>query len=554
MPRPVDSPLTQILAGFSPATVAWPVACFFVVLAMLLGPVSGCGWRRNYQLDQELADRMLADLSIKDPSVGEPDASLETPPAPLLTLTGESGPEMAIPGEVNPSERLFTLDEAIAEAFRKQPRLRSRLESIEQAKQGENIAFAPFLPMVSTGYTAGAYAVDVGGIGIPVPGGGNFNFLPPGGTLPIGLNFNTGYELAEFRVQWLVTDFGKRLGRYRQAGIASEIAQLQTSRAFQTVAHEVTMAYYQVLRADALGRIADESVRRCQEEAALAEKLAEQQALERENVLRARVQVATAQKLQDSSQAAAQIARASLNLAVGTRVSDPVRVDPLVDLPTFNDSLAGSLERALGNRREFTVARQSIESAREGRGIARADFAPKVIADGFYLDYHQDKPGGYVDIPIGSIKLEWGLFEGGRRVAELRMADSKIRGAVAQAEALSDSIAFQVNEAYRLLVAARRAIERSRAPVEQTRETYRIVKARAGVGDATTTELIEAETAMTRAEYEYQTAQFDYLTSLAKLEYAMGTTTEPVAVASPANQRSPHGPRHIHYPQPEAAP
>lgn len=51
MPRPVDSTLTQILAGFSPATVAWPVACFFVVMAMLLGPVSGCGWRRNYQLD-----------------------------------------------------------------------------------------------------------------------------------------------------------------------------------------------------------------------------------------------------------------------------------------------------------------------------------------------------------------------------------------------------------------------------------------------------------------------------------------------------------------------
>ena len=27
-------------------------------------------------------------------------------------------------------------------------------------------------------------------------------------------------------------------------------------------------------------------------------------------------------------------------------------------------------------------------------------------------------------------RVAWGLFEGGRRVAELRMADSKIRGAV----------------------------------------------------------------------------------------------------------------------------
>ena len=158
-------------------------------------------------------------------------------------------------------------------------------------------------------------------------------------------------------------------------------------------------------------------------------------------------------------------------------------------MPTFNDSLAGCLEKALSSRREFTVARRTIDSAHEGKGIARADFAPKVLADGFYLDYHQNKPGGYVDIPIGSIKLEWGLFEGGRRIAELRLADSKIRSAIAQAESISDGIAFQVNTAYRLLVSTRRAIERSKAPVEQTRETYKLVKARAAAGDATTTEV-----------------------------------------------------------------
>jgi outer membrane protein TolC len=62
--------------------------------------------------------------------------------------------------------------------------------------------------------------------------------------------------------------------------------------------------------------------------------------------------------------------------------------------------------------------------------------------------------------------------------------------------------------------------------VEQTRETYRIVKARARVGDASPSEVIEAESSMTRAEYEYQTSLFDYLMGLAKLEYAMGTSPE----------------------------
>lgn len=325
-------------------------------------------------------------------------------------------------------------------------------------------------------------------------------------------------------MQWLVTDFGKRLGRYRQAEIAADVARMQAQRARQTVAHEVAMAYYQVLRAQAMGRVAEESVRRCEEEEALATKLEAQGALERENVLRSRVQVAAARKLLDSAQASEQISRAALNLAIGLRVSDSTAVEPLPELPGFNESLAGCLELAVVSRQEFAVARRTIDSAREGKGIARTDFAPRVIADGFYLDYHQAKPGGYVDIPIGSIKLEWGLFEGGRKIAELRMADSKLRGSLAQAEALSDSIAFQVNEAYRLLVAARRAIERGKAPVEQTRETFRIVKARSRAGDATTTELIEAERAMTRAGQEYQAAIFDYLACQAKLDYAMGTS------------------------------
>ena len=494
----------------------------FVCSLLFLVSQPGCRWRNQYQTDAALADRMVADLASSPSDLFETDPVLETPPDTAVTRTGLTAP--LSPGEAIPGPRTFTLDEAIAEAFRSQPRLKSQLETIEQAKQGENVAFAPFMPLVSAGYSVGSYAVGVGGIGVPVPGGGNFNFLPPGGVIPIGFNFNTGFELAEFRVQWLVTDFGKRMGRYRQAGIATDIVQLQTSRAFQTVAHEVAMAYYQVLKAEAMARIAEESVRRCGAEVEYSEKLAAGGTLERENVLRAKVQLSTAEKLLDSAEAATQIARASLNLAIGLRVSDAVEVVPIPDMPAFNDSLAGCLERSVVGRREFSVARRTIDSAREGKGIARADFAPKVIADGFYLDYHQNKPGGYVDIPIGSIKLEWGLFEGGRRVAELRIADSKIRGAIAQAESISDGIAFQVNEAYRMLVTARRAIERSRAPVDQTRETYRIVQARFRQGDATTTEVIDAETAMTRAEQEYQAALFDYLTSLAKLDYAMGTT------------------------------
>src|SRR5262249_49824531 len=159
--------------------------------------------------------------------------------AKLPAPTQESG------GTCEPAQTL-TLAEAIDTAFRQQPRLRVFLESVEQARRGEDIAFAPFLPMAVAGYSVGGFDLNVGGSSVPLGPLPGFTFLPALGAIPIGLNINTGYELADFKLQWLICDFGRRLGRYRQAGLAVEIALLQSERAYQTVANEVSVAYYQV--------------------------------------------------------------------------------------------------------------------------------------------------------------------------------------------------------------------------------------------------------------------------------------------------------------------
>src|SRR5262249_37836871 len=135
----------------------------------------------------------------------------------------------------------------------------------------------------------------------------------------------------------------------------------------------------------------------------------------------------------------------------------------------------------------------------------------------------------HADLAVGGIKLEWGLFEGGKRVAELRVADSKIRTAMAQAESIADTIAFQVTEAYRHLITARRGIDRSRPAVTQAEENYRLLRARAKVGDATSAEITDAESTLTRAQQDYLNSIHDYLIALARLEYAMGVTSTPVS-------------------------
>jgi outer membrane protein TolC len=421
----------------------------------------------------------------------------------------------------------LTLPEAIDTAFRHQPRLRVFLEGVEQARRGEDIAFVPFLPLAAAGYSVGIFDLNVGGNSVPLGPLPGFTFLPSLGSIPIGLNINSGYELADLKMQWLICDFGRRLGRYRQAGLAVEISQLQTERAYQTVANEVSVAYYQVLRTRALRKTGFDAVRRAEDDLDVARKLEKGGALEKEKRLRVEVLLAESQRLLDVAEGAEAVAVAALNLAIGINVNTSTGVVESSDVPPFTQSLAECLQTAVGLRREFQVARQSIQAADEGRRVAKADFAPKVVAEGFLLDFQQAVPRSHADLAVGFIKLEWGLFEGGKRVAEMRVADSKIRSAMAQAESIADTVAYQVTEAYRNLITAQLGIDRSRPAVAQAEENYRLVQARARVGDATSAEITDAESTLTRAQQSYLNSVHDYLIALARLEYAMGVTPVP---------------------------
>ncbi len=184
------------------------------------------------------------------------DGSAALPPMPAAT-----GSVASEPGQVGK----ITLPEAIQTSFQMQPRLRVFLESIDEAQGHADVAFAPFLPTLSGGISGGGFDLDVTGQSQ------SFSFLPPGAVVPIGLDLASGYGFAEVRMQWLICDFGRRSGRYCQAELGVEIAQLQTDRAYQTVANEVTVAYYKVLQTMALRRIAQDAVRRADDDLGVAQ-------------------------------------------------------------------------------------------------------------------------------------------------------------------------------------------------------------------------------------------------------------------------------------------
>jgi outer membrane protein TolC len=281
-----------------------------------------------------------------------------------------------------------------------------------------------------------------------------------------------------------------------------------------------------------LRRIAQDALRRAEEELADARKREREGVIERETVLRFEVQRAESRQQLHAATAAEFVALGGLNLAIGLKSNQPVRVAEPPEVPPLATTLAHSLHTAIAERREFQVIRHTVGIAAEGGRVARADFAPKVIADGTLLNFQQQSQDGHANLGLEFIRLEWTLFEGGRRIAAARVADSQLRQAMAQAESIADNIAYQVNEAYRGAVTARVGIDDSRPAVDQASENYRLVQLRAREGAATPTEITDALALLTRAQQNSLNARYSYLIAVDRLAYAMGVGQTPRTLAS----------------------
>jgi len=233
------------------------------------------------------------------------------------------------------------------------------------------------------------------------------------------------------------------------------------------------------------------------------------------------VQAAEARDALVVAQNAEWVAQARLNAVMGRNAALPVRVVEIRSEPPFSLSLAECLEAAEATRREVVVAREAIAAARSGRDAAAAEFLPSLSGRGSL---------GWVDganvvrgVQEGAaLHLNLPLYSGGRRRGELRSAAADIEAALADAQVILDAVSLQVSLAYRGVVASRERIDLARTAVVQAEENLRLVRARYRNGNATPTDIVDSEAALTRSQQRFYSATYTYLAALARLNYAVG--------------------------------
>src|SRR5262249_56915392 len=111
----------------------------------------------------------------------------------------------------------------------------------------------------------------------------------------------------------------------------------------------------------------------------------------------------------------------------------------------------------------------------------------------------------------------------GRRGGELHAAEADILEAAANAQSILDNISLEVTLAYRSVTAARERIGLAQPAVAEGRENLRLVRDKYRNGNATPTDIADAETTLTRARQRFYSATYQYLAALARMDYAMGS-------------------------------
>ena len=402
---------------------------------------------------------------------------------------------------------MMTLEQAVAVAVRQNPRLRQAAARVGGARAGADVAYSPFLPQIGTSFRYSAFNEPV---------------LPGGSFVPASLNAGvTSFIIAEAGVQWTLYDFGRTAGRYGQAVDRAGVEALALVRARQTIAFEAAQSYFRLLAAQANLRVRNEALQRASAILRDTDMWFANGTADREDVLRAQVEVARVQEGLLGAHQAIHDAESMLNVVLGRSAAEPVEIVPIECEPAFRESFESCLETAANSRREIDMARKAVAEARHGVDAARGEMLPKVFVRGSVIRGDSSGPLNAWIEGIGLHAEQW-IYTGGAHRGEVRRSQAQVTGAMAALQTILDQVTLQVRVSYEAIGTDLARIRLGETTVGQASENLRLTGVKYNNGTATPTDMVDAQTALIQAQTAYITAVYSYLTDLAQLQYALG--------------------------------
>ncbi len=319
------------------------------------------------------------------------------------------------------------------------------------------------------------------------------------------------------------------------AGHESDAAELDREATRQRVVYRVIESYMGAVLARSELAVARESLATARAHVELVADLRQAGLVVESDLLQAEVRESEVRELLIRAENAAEVAVAALNLVLGRDLetstalpADLAREEAAApgEIATTADSGERGLERLVNlawrQRPDLAAARHRLAASERQIRIARAARRPEMGLDASYEMNAEDFFGA--DGENWALTVGWrlDLFDGHRGRARVDQADRRAQVAEEATEALAQSVALEVRRAYLNQRAARQRLEPSMRGVELARRSLEIVADRYREGLTVLTELLAAETSLTRARLRLIVAERDVLLARASLDLATG--------------------------------
>jgi len=419
-------------------------------------------------------------------------------------------------GSADPVPAL-TLQESIDLALRQSVVIHSAGEAVQASESKKKEAFTGFLPKLSTyySYTRLNEPPQSRSTITPVP------FTP----VQVGTadNYNWAVELRQ-----PVFAGGGIKAAYDINRIGAEVSRLEQEAVVQDIIRDVGVSYFQILKAERILDVAKQSLEQLEAHRNVAQQFYDAGVIPKNDLLQSEVQLANGQQYLVQAENSLELAKSQFNTVLRRDLNTPTRVEDILQYKAYAASLEECLKVAQDRRPEVKTSLSRVEQSRKTVDLDKSEYYPSVNlvgSYGWFGDTADIQGSRYQDQENWSVmaRAEWKFWEWGRTRHKVDASRNRERQAQDALANVKDQVALEVKNAYLLMREAEKRIFVAKKAIEQAEENYRLNEERYKEQVATSTDVLDAQTLLTRAKSDYFNALSDYHIALTRLERSTGS-------------------------------
>jgi outer membrane protein len=330
------------------------------------------------------------------------------------------------------------------------------------------------------------------------------------------------YSLRATLVQPLFTGF--RLdGASRAADATAEAARQDFGKNRIDLIFDLKNAYWSLYKALEVKKVLDENAEQVHAHLADAQNLMEQGLATANDVLKIQVQLSNAKLAQIDAKNAVWMARVNLNNQMGIRLTTEVDLTTTVfHTPDQFDALDVLIEKANGNRPDVKGMESRVEASDAAITVAQSGWWPQISLQANYLNARPNarifpSRDQFTDTWDIGVNVSLDIWNWGTTAHQTAEAKAQYQQTADLLGSMKDRIALEVTQNYLALQQAKEKIDVARQSINQAEENYRITNDKFKEGLALTTDLLDADVALTQAKTNYTQALVDYEVAEARL-------------------------------------